>query len=133
MGRPKDGYRLDGERIPGVTTIIGRFKPAGGLIHWAWQLGKDGKDYREVRDKAADAGTMAHDMVEADIYGTELQLQLATDIERGVHEKALGAFAAYKAWKEQSQLEVAEAEVSLVSKAHRFGGSLDAMFIRGDL
>ena len=70
MAEPRPGYYLaDGSHVPSVTTIIGRFKESGGLIHWAWALGKEGKDYREVRDKAADAGTMAHDAVEAWVHG----------------------------------------------------------------
>jgi hypothetical protein len=36
MARPKGGYRnAEGVRVPGVTTIIGRFKDSGGLINWA--------------------------------------------------------------------------------------------------
>ena len=53
-----------GTRLPGTTTIINRFKESGGLIHWAWTVGRDGGDYRKARDKAADAGTIAHDMIE---------------------------------------------------------------------
>lgn len=130
MGRPYVGYKLEGKPVPGVTTIISRFKPAGGLIHWAWQQGKDGKDYRESRDKAADAGTVAHDMVECDIYGTVYNTK---DHDEETVEKATGAFNAYKEWKSQTQLEIAESEVSLLSTAHRFGGTLDAIFVRGAL
>lgn len=130
MSRPTDGYRLDGERVPGVTTIISRFKPSGGLIHWAWQQGKDGKDYRETRDAAADAGTLAHNMVEADIYGTAFD---TSSYAPELVAKAEGAFKAYQEWRQQTHLEVAEAEISLVSRRHRFGGTLDALFVRGHL
>jgi hypothetical protein len=47
--------------------------------------------------------------------------------------QALGAFDAYKEWKAQTSLDVAEAEISLVSNVHRFGGTLDALFVRGAL
>ena len=57
----------EGKRLPSVTTIIGRFKDSGGFVHWAWDLGIQGIDYRKVRDAAADAGTIAHHLVEADI------------------------------------------------------------------
>lgn len=130
MGRPAEGYKLDGKRVPGVTTIIGRFKPAGGLIHWAWTQGRDGKDYRETRDAAADAGTLTHDMVEADIYGATFD---ESQYKPELLEKARGAFNAYQEWKAQTQLEVAEAEVSLVSRRFRFGGTLDALLIKGKL
>ena len=62
---PTQPYLLkSGERVPGTTTIIGRFKESGALIHWAWKLGMEGRNYREVRDSAADAGTLAHAMIE---------------------------------------------------------------------
>ena len=51
MATPKQGYWLEGQRLPSVTTVLSRFKDSGGLIHWAWSLGKEGKDYREERDK----------------------------------------------------------------------------------
>lgn len=130
MGRPSDGYKIDGKRVPGVTTIISRFKPSGGLIHWAWEQGRDGKDYRETRDAAADAGTLAHDMVEADIYGATFD---RTKYSEDLLSKADGAFKAYQEWKRQTQLEVAESEVTLVSHQHRFGGTLDALLVRGGL
>ena len=66
MPTAKAGYYLvDGTRVPSVTTVLGRFKESGPLIHWAWGLGIQGKDYREERDKAADAGTLAHAAVAA--------------------------------------------------------------------
>src|SRR5262249_49026942 len=126
--RPTGGYAIDGEKVPGVTTIINRFKPSGGLIHWAWQQGKDGKDYRETRDAAADAGTIAHDLVEADIYGATYE---PPGIDHSILERALGAFNAYKEWKAQTNLEVAESELSLLSRVHRFGGTLDAILLKG--
>ena len=69
MARPTEGYKIDGEKVPGVTTITGRFKESGGLIYWAWQQGKDGKDFRDTKQKAADAGRVAHGMIEADWTG----------------------------------------------------------------
>jgi hypothetical protein len=41
MARPTHGYvNAAGEKIPGTTTIIGRFKESGGLIQWAYARGK---------------------------------------------------------------------------------------------
>jgi hypothetical protein len=71
MPSPPKGYYLkDGKtRVPGVTTIIGKFKESGGLVHWAWDLGMQGIDYRKARDDAANVGTIAHGMVEQWIKG----------------------------------------------------------------
>src|SRR5437899_12349786 len=113
MARPEGGYQIDGERVPGVTSVIGRWKDSGGLIHWAWEQGRAGKDYRETRDAAADAGTCAHAMLEADIYGATFD---ASSYKPDTIEKASGAFKAYQEWKQQTQLQIVESEVSLVSR-----------------
>lgn len=113
----------EGKRVPGVTTILSRFKESGGLIHWAWSLGVEGKDYREERQKAADAGTIAHQMVEANTKGEEWKG--AADAE--ILEKAKSGFGAYLTWAKHSKLEIKHTEVSMASGKHRFGGTLDAI------
>lgn len=128
MGRPKEGYFVDGKRVPSVTTITSRFKDAGGLIHWAWQIGKDGKDYREERDSAASAGTLAHSMVEAWIRG---EPPVCTHDDPEVVARAQKSFEAFLEWANQSSLEVTHTEVSLISREHMFGGTLDGILIKG--
>jgi hypothetical protein len=108
--------------------VISRFKESGGLIHWAWKLGMEGRDYREVRQGAADAGTLAHRMVEADIRGLPLPVPPTDE----VGSQAAQAFANYQAWKRRIGFKVLRTEVALVSLAHRFGGRLDAVEVEGD-
>jgi len=82
MARPKAGYFLkDGNRVPGTTTITGRFKESGGLVYWAWDLGKKGIDYREARDTAASAGTLVHAMVEAHAAGEDPEARLKEELD----------------------------------------------------
>lgn len=128
MGRPKDGYYLkDGKtRVPSVTTILGRFKECGGLIAWAWQLGMERKDYREVRDSAADAGTMAHAAVEAFLHGQPFAFP-----ESDLGKKATTSFEAFREWAAQSNLVCTHTEVGMVSEAHRYGGTMDALLVSG--
>jgi len=61
---PANIYKnAQGKRIPGVTTVISNLGwSKGGLMHWAWEQGINGIDYKETRDKAADTGTIAHAM-----------------------------------------------------------------------
>lgn len=133
MARPAEGYRLDGKRVPGTTTIAGVVKESGGLIHWAWKLGMDGIDYRSVRDSAADAGTLAHAMVEASLSKNDPEAALS-GAEDGVADAARRAFKSYQQWARGSALEVLAQEVSLVSREYRYGGTLDAVgWVNGEL
>ncbi len=131
MSHPITGYKTqDGKRVPSVTTIISKFKESGGLIHWAWDLGCQGIDYRKIRDDAASAGTFAHEMVERWIHGQD------PNTVEGQEEqiaKACNAFSLFLEWAAQTKLEVTETELGLVSEKYRFGGTLDAMFVNGKL
>jgi len=120
----------DGKRVPGTTTIIGKFKEAGGLIHWAWNLGMQGIDYNERRDKAADAGTLAHALVEGHIRGYSVDM---TKEPPDIVKKAQEAFDAFLKWSEGSKFKPQETELPLISEVHKFGGCLDAMFVNGEL
>src|SRR5215813_3071514 len=70
---PTIDYRIDGVRVPGVTTVISTSLGwnKGALMHWAWSEGKEGRNYRDTQQSAADAGTLAHAMVEARIQKRE--------------------------------------------------------------
>jgi hypothetical protein len=129
MAHPR--YKLaDGTVVPSVTTVLGRFKDAGGLIHWAWSQGMDGKDYRETRDAAATAGTCAHAMVEAHIRGLEFD---PVPYDPETLKKANTSFGAFLEWAKASQLKPAHTECSMVSETYRFGGTLDTILINGKL
>lgn len=123
MPTPKAGYFLkDGSRVPGTTTIIGRFKDPGGLYHWYWEKGAQGKGFKEDLDKAANLGTIAHHLVEQYIRGQNPNL---TDVP----PEALSAFNAYLAWAKNYRVKIIATEVQLVSEKYRFGGTPDAIGI----
>ena len=127
---PTSPYYVDGKRVPSTTTIIGRWKESGGLIHWAWQLGVDGKDYRQERNKAADAGTLVHAMVEQHAGGALVETIIAqAELEHPeeILNPAKTGFKAYLEWAEQTKLEVIEQEMPLVSAEYHYGGTPDAV------
>lgn len=126
-GRPKSGYKNSaGERVPGVTTILGRFKESGGLINWAYQCGCRGIDINQARDRAADAGTCAHDQIDAHLHGRDFD---RTKYDKAILEKADHCFLGFLEWKAQTSLKLVAAEVSLVSERHQFGGTFDAALV----
>ena len=127
MARPKAGYyNAAGKRIPGATTICGIAKDSGGLIHWAWDLGMQGLDYREVRDKAADAGTLVHSMIEAHAAGTD-PFEALVDVDSDLATLAIKGYDGYKEWAEVSKIEIVDQEMSMVSEEYQFGGTPDAI------
>jgi hypothetical protein len=132
MATPKLGYfTKSGEKVPGTTTVIGRFKESGGLVHWAWKLGMEGKNYREVRDDAANSGTIAHDMVEAFIR--QKDYVRPPNVADDVFERAQVSFGAFEKWAQQTHLKPVDTECGLVSETYKYGGTLDAMLVDGKL
>lgn len=126
---PRIDYRnAAGEKVPGVTTVLREWGDgADALVYWAWDLGKQGKDLREEREKVCSAGTLAHAMAEADITGHPMP-SLA-DVPQETASKALAAFEAYKVWKASTRLELVASEVPLVSETKGYGGCIDAVVV----
>lgn len=114
-----------GDRVPGVTTIVNRFKDSGGLLHWSWQQGLDGFDYREKRDKAAEAGGICHAWIDDEIHERE-RTEFPNSSPDLLKQASMG-FDAFIEWREQCKLNVIETETPIISERHRFGGTFDAL------
>ena len=134
---PANIYKTaDGKRVPGVTTVIGGNLgwSKNGLIHWAWEQGINGVDYKDARDKAADTGTIAHAMVEHEVKGEKfdwpgLGFQMGGNKEQ--IKQAQNAYAAFCEWKELVKFKLLFAEHLLVSEKYKFGGQIDIAAIQG--
>ena len=144
MPTPKQGYRnAVGEKVPSVTTILGRFKDADGLIKWAYKTGREHENLvsrnlpapghlYDVSGKAAEAGTIAHDMVESYIkVGPDAALatfEAAAKVSiQDVVDKAYNAYLQFRKWWAQTNINVTDTEMGLVSEQHQYGGTPDAM------
>lgn len=134
MATAKAGYFLkDGTKVPSVTTVLSRFKESGGLIHWAWKLGTEGKDYRRVRDDSATAGTLAHEMIERRILGSP-PLAYDPKVPEELWVGASTALESFVKWEAEHGLKIVATERPLVSEKFRFGGTLDAIgLVDGEL
>lgn len=128
MGRPTAGYRAkDGERVPGTTTIVGRFDDKSALMYWAFKQGRlaeQGKinSLYDKRDEAAQVGTFAHEMFDAHLRGKEIPVP-----SDPIKEKAEQAFQNALHWLENTRLEIEPHETPLVSEQYRYGGTPDAI------
>jgi len=111
----------DGQRVPSVTTILRELaKPS--LIHWAWDLGTKGIDYRTFRDDLASIGTLAHGMILAHLKNEKLETK---DYTASQIDLAENCFLKYLEWEKQHQVEPLRVEQPLVSESLRFGGTPD--------
>lgn len=111
-----------GEEVPGGSTICKIGDDPSALIHWAWKLGSEGKDYRKERDKAADIGTLAHFMCEAMLNNFVCDL---SDYSQEDRDKALVCYNKFLDWWESEGLEVVATETQLVHDELRYGGTID--------
>jgi len=125
MARPEGGYRLkDGTSVPGVSTVAKIGQDMGGLQWWIWNEGREGRSFEETKKKAANTGTIAHDMVDCWIHKRPwLRPEWATDEQVA---QAGVAFSAFLRWAEGNQFVITHTELTLVSETYRVGGTLDA-------
>ncbi len=128
---PAIDYRnAEGKRLKGVTTILGILnKPA--LVGWAYKRGKDNLPLYESRDKAADAGTLAHAFVENHLKG--LPEPSRDNLSEDVISKAESCFLAFLDWEKAHKFEMVKSELSLVSEQHQYGGTIDIGAITNEL
>lgn len=136
-------YRVDGKRVPGVTTVLGVLdKPA--LIGWAARTAADAAveaianglphdDAREVgskavfarRNKAADLGTRAHAFVESYFAGEQTIVNLTDEDDAMVYACARRAIDHI----EKTCTRVVLSETAYTSPLG-FGGTLDLVVER---
>lgn len=113
----------DGIRVPGVTTVLGVLaKPA--LIHWAWDLGVQGIDYRKYRDATATVGTLAHALIAHELGAEKPDL---TAYSAEIIDKAENAILSFYEWQKDNKIEPLLIEQPLVSEQYRFGGTIDCL------
>ena len=145
MATPRQGYRLaNGEKVPSVTTVLGRFKDSGGLVQWAYRQGREHENLAmrnlpgpahlyDVVGKAAEAGTIAHDMIEQNLlYGKLFDEfgpfpESADKASGDTKAKALNSFRQFLKWNAQTKLKVIQTEKALVSERHKYGGTWDGI------
>lgn len=129
-------YWIDGEKVPGVTTVLGSGYPKAALVNWAaettagyavdnWdeletlppsqRLKKLGRARWDVQKEAAVRGTAVH----------ELAVRLAAGEELTVPEELVGHVDAYLAFVEDWQPRELMVEEAVYSRGVGYAGTLD--------
>lgn len=122
---PTIPYKIDGQRIPGTTTVLGQLGwNKAPLMYWAWNEGMEGRDYKKSQKGAASIGTLAHELVEKHIRGVEFHRE---DYPPKLYPKAKKAFDAFEEFVRNQRVTFVDTEMNLVSPTLRVGGTPDAI------
>lgn len=129
-------YYLDGEKVPGVTTLIKDGNPAPALVDWAAKTvaacAVDGWDdlgamtptkryehlktaHNRDRDQAGNRGTQVHRLAEQMVAGAEVE----------VPDLLAGHVESYVRFLDEWEPEPIGVEVSVANTEWRYGGTLD--------
>jgi hypothetical protein len=126
---PSRGYSVNGVKVPGTTTVIGRYKDGSKLQDWIWRCGARRLDFRAEGRRAADIGTAAHDMIERDILGQPQVEDVVAhySLTDGGDKRAKLCFEAWKRWRDKRKPDIDVVEAQLVHPVHGYGGTIDAI------
>ncbi len=113
--------KLDGTRVPSVTTYLGILNKSA-LIQWAWELGVQGLDYRKVRDRYGETGTLVHYLALCKLSNGELDLSEYTQKDI---ESSIVPMSKFDEWLSGHKVKPILMETPLVSETHSFGGTPD--------
>lgn len=129
-------YKVDGQAVMGVTTILGNVLAKKGLMTWPMDVALDylktrlpllteddlrtsAGEHIRLRDAGGSSGTAAHSLIED--YLTKTDGGGTTD------EGAINAFMAFKQWYEETKPTVLGIENVIYSSLLRYAGTYDAL------
>jgi len=114
-----------GKRVPGTTTITGVMdKPA--LKYWANQIGLMRIKIREYVDELAQAGTLAHQMIQWELEGVPYDTDLLKQYSADTISLAETSVIKFLYWRDEVGFEAIWTEKQMVSEIHQYGGMVDA-------
>lgn len=156
-------HYINGKLAPSVTTILSKFKDPGALMYWSWNVAYavlaeaissmesersinkflstkplERANFRNQSMQAAEAGTLAHDLVEEWINGTTVQkeqlklltsrkLSVRKNVPKETAEQALKAFANFRTWSQTVEFRPHETELHLDCDEPPFHGTVDCV------
>lgn len=112
----------DGTIVPSVTAALGILNKGEQLQNWIWECGRQGVDYREVRDAAGRVGTLSHYLITCHLKG---EVPDTSEYSTPDIEKAKSCLTKYQRWESAHPLSPVMIEAPLVSEEFRYGGTLD--------
>lgn len=133
--KAKELYRnILEEILPGVTTVTKEWgENTFPLMFWAWDCGMKGEDFRKKSQKAADAGTLGHLMIQKWLVGEKVSKEILDQFTQQQIELAETAYLQWMEFESQHKVKLLKfdgkpaIEIKLVSNNHGFGGTIDML------
>ena len=116
-----------GVSVASVTEVLSATRSQDWLIDWAVKMARRGDDHEAVRDRAARVGTIAHELIAANLQGRAWDIDVDTD-----PREMKDAEKAYDRWLEfasNRKIEPLIVEEPFVSDEQEYGGTPDMLAI----
>lgn len=113
----------DGTIVPGATTIV-KLLDKPYLIKWANNLGKQGIDVEEYKQREARLGILIHQAIES--HNTKKEIDVSDYTEEEFKNAATVFYEHYLKWERCHNFIPLKNELQLVSEQYKFGGIIDA-------
>ena len=136
MPHPRLGYRdADGNALPGVTTVVGRYKDEGPLLNWRYNCIRRGLNPTAEGRKAANIGTAVHDAIERHIRQEPFEEDPTTyyELPEGGLDKAKLCYQAWQEWNDHVQPRYLILEPQMSHGVLGYGGTPDAICVINDI
>jgi hypothetical protein len=144
MGTPSGGYyNAAGIKVPSVTTVISKSDDKSALIKWGYKQGLEHgrlralgqpapRDLYDVSQKAADAGSIAHDLIEYHVLNDKdptpeivAEHEHWAKADEAVRQRARNCYGQYLRWRKQTNIVIDRTETGGVSELYQYGGTYD--------
>lgn len=117
--RQQRRYRCNGERYVNASTVVDVLAKEA-LLGWVERLTREGKDWREEREAAADRGHNSHDLILRYLMGKRVSLRDLPDEGRAWGQAAFN-------WLNDRGPKVERAEFMVACPTHRYAGRPDLL------
>lgn len=120
-------YWIDGEFVPGVTTILDNAGPVGFGLRNFW-LQNTPEDSKKKSNEALEFGSLIHDAIEKLLYGEELDLTSKEYNDSRVKKHLMS----FHDWFHEfsPDLTTIKPEFTVGSKKYKYAGTLDLACIK---
>lgn len=125
----KPYFNKEGKPLPSVTTILsGAGWGKQQLMRWANKQGLLGNNIDDELEKANNAGTLCHYLIECSILSVEPDYSgQEFNIPSRDKERAYKGYENYLLWRKAANVEIIHTELTLISEEYQYAGTCDGI------